>query len=128
MLDLASPALRPVAPLVRWHHERWDGKGYPDQIGGPDLPLAAMIVSVCDAWDAMTALRVYRDAMPIEKARSIMHDGAGKQWNAACVQLLLEETGAVTDANRALREPHPTHQHEIHSPAALNDLEECCAH
>jgi len=128
MLDLASPALRPVAPLVRWHHERWDGKGYPDQIGGPDLPLAAMIVSVCDAWDAMTALRVYRDAMPIEKARSIMQDGAGKQWNAACVQLLLEEAGAVSDATAATREPHQTRQHEIHSPAALNDLEECCAH
>jgi len=122
MMDLASPALRPVAPLVRWHHERWDGKGYPDQIGGPDLPLAAQIVSVCDAWDAMTALRVYRDAMPIERARAILLDGAGKQWNAACVELLLEETGTTPDPldERMVR--------EVHSTASLDDLAECCAH
>jgi HD-GYP domain-containing protein (c-di-GMP phosphodiesterase class II) len=121
MMDLASPALRPVAPLVRWHHERWDGKGYPDQIGGADLPLAAQIVSVCDAWDAMTALRVYRDAMPIEKAQAIMLEGAGKQWNAACVELLLEETSTA---------PAPLDDvfRNFHRPASLDDLAECCAH
>jgi HD-GYP domain-containing protein (c-di-GMP phosphodiesterase class II) len=94
--------------------------GYPDRIGGPDLPLAAMIVSVCDAWDAMTALRVYRDAMPLDKARAIMRAGAGKQWNAACVELLLEETSAQTD-------PSDANEHEAHSAASLEDLEECCA-
>jgi HD-GYP domain-containing protein (c-di-GMP phosphodiesterase class II) len=122
MMDVASPALRPVAPLVRWHHERWDGKGYPDQIGGPDLPLAAQIVSVCDAWDAMTALRVYRDAMPIEQAQAIMLEGAGKQWNAACVELLLEETSTTPGRldDDVLR--------NFHRPASLDDLAECCAH
>ena len=120
ILSDASQALQPVAPLVRWHHERFDGTGYPDQLAGPALPLPAQIISVCDAWDAMTALRVYRDAMPIEKARAIMNDGAGKQWNAACVELLLEETAATPAAEA---QPHG----HVHNASSLDDLAECCA-
>jgi HD-GYP domain-containing protein (c-di-GMP phosphodiesterase class II) len=120
ILSDSSAALEPVAPLVRWHHERFDGTGYPDRLAGPALPLPAQIISVCDAWDAMTALRVYREAMPLEKARSIMRDGAGKQWNAACVQLLLDET---TETPATGAQPRGT----IHDESSLDDLAECCA-
>ena len=65
-----APALRPVARLVRASHERWDGAGYPDGLGGEEIPLGARIVSVCDAYEAMTSQshvprrRVARDGLP----------------------------------------------------------------
>ena len=69
---MAAPALRPVASLVRSSHERWDGNGYPDGLGGEDIPLGARIVAVCDAFDAMITDRPYRprDRREARRARS----------------------------------------------------------
>ena len=64
----AAPALLPVAKLVRASHEHWDGSGYPDGLAGEAIPLGARIVAVCDAFDAMTTSRPYRDAMSVEEA------------------------------------------------------------
>ena len=77
-------------PVVYHHHERWDGKGYPDGLSGEKIPLGARIVSVVDAYDAMTSDRPYRSAMPYEAASSILKDGAGSQWDARLVKVLLE--------------------------------------
>ena len=63
--------------IVRWHHERWDGKGYPDAIDGPQVPLEARIVSIADAFEAMTADRPYRKAMSIDVACSRLEENAG---------------------------------------------------
>ncbi|NGZ28857.1 MAG: HD-GYP domain-containing protein [Magnetococcales bacterium] len=64
--------------IAAWHHERWDGKGYPDGLQGEQIPLLARIVSIADTWDAMTGDRVYRKGMPREKALSIL----AKEWNS----------------------------------------------
>jgi HD-GYP domain-containing protein (c-di-GMP phosphodiesterase class II) len=77
-------------PVVYHHHERWDGKGYPDGLNGERIPLGARIVSVVDAYDAMTSDRPYRSAMPYEAAISILKDGAGSQWDPRIVRVLLE--------------------------------------
>ncbi len=77
-------------PIVYHHHERWDGKGYPDGIKGERIPLGARIVAAIDAYDAMTTDRPYRDAMPLEAATEILRDGAGHQWDPRVVQVLLE--------------------------------------
>jgi len=77
-------------PIVYHHHERWDGKGYPDGLKGERIPLGARIVAVIDAYDAMTTDRPYRDAMPLEAAMSILRDGAGHQWDPSVVSVLLE--------------------------------------
>lgn len=77
-------------PIVYHHHERWDGKGYPDGLKGERIPLGARIVAVIDAYDAMTTDRPYRNAMPMEAALSILRDGAGKQWDPRVVNVLLE--------------------------------------
>jgi HD-GYP domain-containing protein (c-di-GMP phosphodiesterase class II) len=77
-------------PVVYHHHERWDGKGYPDGLAGERIPLGARIVSVVDAFDAMTSDRPYRNAMPLEEAISILKDGSGKQWDPRVVRTLLE--------------------------------------
>jgi HD-GYP domain-containing protein (c-di-GMP phosphodiesterase class II) len=90
--------LEPVARLVRAHHERYDGGGYPDGLAGSSLPIGAAIVAVADAFDAMRSDRPYRKAMPIEKALEILKQGLGTQWHpvvgATFVQLLLEDLEA----------------------------------
>lgn len=89
-----SSTLSAVAPLVRAHHERPDGTGYPDGLRGDDLTTEMAIVSVCDAWDAMTNDRQYRDGMTREQAAEVLRSGAGTQWRADAVALLLSEVGA----------------------------------
>ncbi len=86
-----SVVLAPAARFVRGHHERVDGKGYPDGLKGDELSLEVAIVSVCDAWDAMTHTRQYRQGMGSERATEILQRGAGSQWRADAVLLVLAE-------------------------------------
>lgn len=78
--------LRAVLPGVLHHHERWDGRGYPDGLAGEEIPLDGRVMAVADAFDAMTSDRAYRKGMPLEKAESILRAGAGIQWDAQCVE------------------------------------------
>lgn len=73
-------------PGVLYHHERWDGGGYPHGLSGDQIPLMARIIAVADSFDAMTSSRPYRHAMPWQKACDIIRDGAGKQWDAMLVR------------------------------------------
>ena len=81
-----NEALRDLIPIVKYHHERLDGKGYPEQLKGNQIPLAARIVSVADAYHALVSDRPYRKGMPIEKACAILKEGAGIQWDADLVR------------------------------------------
>ena len=80
MLHMA-PALARVAQLVRWSHERVDGTGYPDGLAGDEIPLGARIVSVCDAFDAMTTDRPYRGAVSADEAVAELLRHAGTQFD-----------------------------------------------
>ncbi len=82
----AVPALVPIAPLVRGHHERMDGAGYPDGLAGESIPLEARIIAVCDAFDAMAHTRQYRQGMGGERAAAILREHAGSQWDATIVE------------------------------------------
>ena len=84
-----SVVLSAIGPIVRGHHERLDGKGYPDGLAGDGIPLAARIVSVCDAFDAMAQTRQYREGMGSEKAISILREHAGSQWDERVVEALV---------------------------------------
>ena len=84
-----APALRPVARLVRASHERWDGAGYPDRLRGEEIPLAARIVSVCDAYEAMTTDRSYCPAIPRDLACQELRECAGAQFDPAVVEAFL---------------------------------------
>ena len=79
--------------VVRHHHERWDGRGYPDGLAGEDIPMAARVFAVADALDALTTDRPYRPAGSFADARVIIETGAGTQFCPACVAAL----GAVSD-------------------------------
>jgi putative nucleotidyltransferase with HDIG domain len=72
-----------IRPLVRSHHEHWNGRGYPDRLAGEAIPLAARILCVADVFDALTTTRPYRPALTIEEALAVMRDGAGTQFDPA---------------------------------------------
>ncbi|MCX7570454.1 HD-GYP domain-containing protein [Tumebacillus sp. DT12] len=79
-------AMAPLLPGVRSHHERYDGRGYPDGLAGEEIPLFGRIIAVADAFDAMTSDRPYRKGMPVDKALSILEEGRGTQWDPAFVE------------------------------------------
>jgi HD-GYP domain-containing protein (c-di-GMP phosphodiesterase class II) len=94
----AVPGLAPLVPFARWHHERFDGLGYPDGATAQHVPLTVALVGVCDAWDALTEARPYRAALGVEEAAAEMWRHAGRQWSRALVSWLLEsvaETGVL---------------------------------
>ncbi len=78
----------PVVPIVRSHHERWDGKGYPDGLKGEQIPIGARILSVVDCFDALASDRPYRKALPMAQAMAIVKEMAGTQFDPAIVALL----------------------------------------
>jgi response regulator RpfG family c-di-GMP phosphodiesterase len=110
--DVMSPIarLKNVVPMVRHHHERVDGKGYPQKIGGNEIPLGARIIAVADTFDSCTQNRPYRRAMTFERAFSILEECKGTQLDAEVV--------------RAMRDVEPT----LSSPFALRELMEEEAH
>src|SRR5206468_2819530 len=75
------PALAPTLPIVRSHHERWDGLGYPDGLAGKQIPLLGRIVAVADTFDAMTTDRPYRRALPFAEAFAEIQRKAGTQFD-----------------------------------------------
>jgi diguanylate cyclase (GGDEF)-like protein len=92
----ASPALRPVARIVRSTHERWDGAGYPDGLSGERIPLAARIIAVCDAFHAMTTNRPYRAAVSVEAALAELDRCAGTQFDPDVVMRFAIASSART--------------------------------
>ena len=81
-----NPKLRDLIPIVKYHHERIDGKGYPEKLTNGDIPLAAKIVAIADTYHALISDRPYRKGMNIEKAISILQEGAGTQWDENLVR------------------------------------------
>jgi len=80
---------REVCPVIRHHHERWDGNGYTDGLAGEAIPLLARVISVVDAFDAMTSDRPYRPALPAEEAVRRLREGAGSQWDPDIVHTFI---------------------------------------
>jgi putative two-component system response regulator len=76
-------------PIIRHHHERFDGAGYPDHLVGGDIPLGARIVAVADAWDAMLSDRPYRRGLGRDRAHDQMRAGSGTQWDPELVKVFL---------------------------------------
>jgi diguanylate cyclase (GGDEF)-like protein/putative nucleotidyltransferase with HDIG domain len=92
----AVPFPCPVAPLVRSHHERWDGTGYPSGLRGEQIPIGARILSVVDCFDALTSGRPYRPALSTADARRILEAEAGKAFDPAIVARFVELLPALT--------------------------------
>jgi HD-GYP domain-containing protein (c-di-GMP phosphodiesterase class II) len=97
-----EPRSRAVLSIVRWHHERWDGRGYPDGAAGDSIALGARIVAVCDAYEAMTEARSYRPALSGEAALEELLRHAGTQFDPRCADALV---AVATEAGGALGHP-----------------------
>jgi putative two-component system response regulator len=89
------PSAADVLTIIRSHHERFDGGGYPDGLTGFQIPLLARIVSVCDAYDALATDRPYRTRLNSEEATDTLMRGAGQQWDRELVSLLLSELPVI---------------------------------
>ncbi len=81
-----NDALRDLIPMVKYHHERIDGTGYPEKLKGDEIPLAARIVAVADTYHALISDRPYRKGLSVETACKILKEGAGKEWDADLVR------------------------------------------
>ena len=96
-----APVLRDVATTVLYHHERWDGGGYPAGLADTDIPLLARAVAILEAYGSMTHQRSYRDALPSEQACQVIVDAAGRQFDPEIAQVFVEDvrrsTGAPSD-------------------------------
>jgi HD-GYP domain-containing protein (c-di-GMP phosphodiesterase class II) len=106
MLDRVGGLLGRVGEIVRSCHERWDGTGYPDGLEGEEIPYFARIVFCCDAYNAMTSDRVYRDAMPPEAALAELELNSGTQFDpkmVAAVKKVVTERPVVVSTSEGVR-------------------------
>lgn len=88
-----SPALaflEVARQIARWHHERWDGSGYPDRLQGVAIPLAARIMAIADVFDALVSKRVYKEALPMGEAVNVIYADRGKHFDPLLTDLFLE--------------------------------------
>lgn len=90
-----QPLLQTAYEIARWHHERWDGKGYPDGLKGDDIPISAQLVSMADVYDALTSERCYKKAFPHETAVQMITNGACGAFNPLLIQCLLDVQGEL---------------------------------
>ncbi len=87
---MPNDALRDLIPIVKYHHEHWDGSGYPEKLKGEEIPFSARIVSIADAFHALISDRPYRKGLSVEKACEILKMGAGIQWDSALVRQFIQ--------------------------------------
>jgi HD-GYP domain-containing protein (c-di-GMP phosphodiesterase class II) len=114
-------------PGVLYHHENFNGTGYPDRLAGERIPLPARIVAVADAFDAMTSDRPYRQGMPLTRVLEIFHDGNGTQWDPKVLEAFFDAlpeilslwTSYQPHATGRRRMPETVVQGEIPAPSSL---------
>lgn len=99
--NLGDEDFRRIAfEVARYHHEKWNGKGYPDGLQRKDIPLCARIMSVADVFDAVSEKRCYREAMPLEKCFEIIANGSGQDFDPLIVEIFLDIRDKVEQAHQ----------------------------
>ena len=96
--------LKEARNMAAYHHERWDGRGYPEKLHGEVIPLSARVMAVADVFDALTSPRVYKPAFPLEKALSILNEGAGTQFDPKCIEVFME---SLPEVKKVLKKYNP---------------------
>lgn len=88
--------LREACNMAAYHHERWDGTGYPEGLKGEEIPLSARVMSVADVFDALCSRRVYKPPFPVKESLKIIEEGKGTQFDPKCVEVFLESIPEIT--------------------------------
>ncbi|MCR4777746.1 MAG: HD domain-containing protein [Lachnospiraceae bacterium] len=96
--------LKEARNMAAYHHERWDGKGYPEGLHGEVIPLSARIMAVADVFDALSSARVYKPPYTFDEAINLIKDGAGTQFDPKCVEVFLESISEVKKIYRKYQE------------------------
>jgi len=86
-----------IAEIIRHHHERWNGKGYPDGLSGKDIPVSSRIIALCDSVDAMMTRRVYRDAMSAESCKSELRRNIDIMYDPDFTEIFLNNWDYIID-------------------------------
>lgn len=94
-----SPVLQMAEQIAHFHHERWDGTGYPNRLAGEDIPKAARILAIIDVYDALTHDRVYRRALPEEQVLQIIEDGRGTHFDPAVTKAFFDALPGIRTVN-----------------------------
>lgn len=103
--NLGDDEFRKMAfEVARYHHEKWNGKGYPDGLKRKDIPLCARIMAVADVFDAVSEKRCYRDAMPLDKCFGIIEQGSGQDFDPLIAEIFLEIRDKVEAVHKELTE------------------------
>ena len=95
-----EPLVKVAYQICRWHHERYDGKGYPDGLKGDEIPIAAQIIAIADVYDALTSVRVYKPAHSHEKAMQMILDGECGAFNPLILDCLVQAADAIREQLR----------------------------
>lgn len=99
--------LRPIIPAVECHHENWDGSGHPHGLKGKKIPLGARVISIVDAFHALTSERAYRKALPVYEAKKILEAGAGTKWDPHLIDVFFRILTIASPNPRNPNEPLP---------------------
>ncbi len=109
-----EPLMQMARVICRWHHERWDGRGYPDGLRGDEIPIAAQVVALADVYDALTSERVYKPPFPHERAVEMIRGGECGAFNPLLLECFEENAGKLrTELQSAIREyisPQDSHR------------------
>lgn len=92
--------LKEARNMAAYHHERWDGKGYPEKLSGEVIPLSARVMAVADVFDALTSARIYKPPFKMDKALAILQEGAGTQFDPKCIEVFMD---SLPEVKRVLR-------------------------
>lgn len=93
----AVQALQPTLPLIKHHHERWDGSGYPDGLAGEEIPLGARIIAVAEAYDILTHGALWKEPLSVEEAKAEIQRCAGSQFDPRVVEAFLQICDLMCD-------------------------------
>ena len=87
--NIQSPAVKAVVPGVQYHHERWDGSGYPEGLAAEKIPMVGRVLGVSDFFDALTSARSYRQPMSADEAIALIRESAGTHFDPAVVEVVV---------------------------------------
>lgn len=94
--------LNMAVQMAAYHHEKWNGKGYPEGISGEDIPLCARIMAVADVFDALVSKRCYKEPMPLEKAYSIIREDSGEAFDPVVVDAFFASSEKIEQTMKYL--------------------------